>query len=282
MNALAWNTLQDAVDFLAYKTGEHWTEQRVLDAALRFKIQLKAAPPRDTKLSFYRWDDVNGTPANPFVFQHDMHWQLIPLYPIQVAELLCCGETIAGIAKRPEDCDGVANEYVFVEPPLRVNRGMVGITGTCLEIMLSHAIPPGVFVSRSDVVHADAPAATGGTPEAKTGRPPTIKKKAEIVRQIVVAIEQEAGKKFDTGALPGNAADLLDACQRIEKAVTGKASKMTASAETFKDWLRAAGYSFPGGRTPKDQATFWTRHAPTTIPKINAAVFTGVIPDSPL
>jgi len=144
-----------------------------------------------------------------------------------------------------------------------------------------------VFVSRSDVVHTAAPAivqqaATGGTPKVKTGRPPTIKIKAEIVRQIIDAIEQAAGKKFDTGALPGNASDLLDACQRIEKAVNGKASKMTTSAKTFKKWVRAAGYSFPDGRTPKDQATFWTGHTPATIPKINAGVFAEVIPDSPL
>jgi len=117
---------------------------------------------------------------------------------------------------------------------------------------------------------------------ARTGRPPTIKKKAEIVRQIVVAFELVAEKQFDVGALPGSAADLLAACQRIERSLTGKALTMETSSETFKEWLRTAGYSFPNGRTPKNQATFWTHLAPITTGKITAGLFTEVIPETPL
>lgn len=125
------------------------------------------------------------------------------------------------------------------------------------------------------------PPSTDGKP-LRTGRPPSIRAKAEIVRQIVVAFEQVAETQFNPGALPGKATDLLDACQRIEKSLTGKTSKMMATQEAFKDWLRTAGYSFPNGRTPKDQETFWTHLAPAITGKISAEVFTGVIPEKPL
>lgn len=117
---------------------------------------------------------------------------------------------------------------------------------------------------------------------ARTGRPQTIRKKAEIVRQIVDAFELVAEKQFDVGALPGSAVDLLDACQRIERSLTGKTLMMETSSETFKGWLRTAGYSFPNGRTPKTQATFWTHLAPIATGKITAGVFTEVIPEKPL
>lgn len=116
----------------------------------------------------------------------------------------------------------------------------------------------------------------------RMGRPPSIQAKAEIVRQIVVAFEQVAETQFNPGALPGKATDLLDACQRIEKSLTGKTYKMMATQEAFNAWLRAASYSFPNGRTPKDQATFWTHLVPAIMGKINAGVFTGVIPEKPL
>ncbi len=122
-------------------------------------------------------------------------------------------------------------------------------------------------------------AATGGAPKVKTGRPPSVQVKAEIVRQIVVAFETAANRKFDSDVLPGSAADLLDACMRIEKAVTKRNATMVTTTNTFKKWLRAAGYSFSNGCTPKDQATFWTHLTPQTITIINAGVFTGVSPE---
>lgn len=152
-------------------------------------------------------------------------------------------------------------------------------------------LPPElVALAQSSDKQTDAPAArphdntsvNDGTRVAKTGRPPEIARKAEILRQIIIAAEQVAGKQFTPAALPGNADDLLAACKRIEKALTDKILLMEASTETFKGWLRKAGYSFPNGRAPKGQETFWTHIAPKTTGKINAGVFTAVIPGTPL
>jgi hypothetical protein len=128
---------------------------------------------------------------------------------------------------------------------------------------------------------AQAATTKDGELVAKPGRPPSINMKAAILRQIVTAAESITGERFDAGPLPGSAADLLEACQIIEKALTGKATKMAASTETFKNWLRVAGYSFSTGRTPTDQTIFWTHLAPEITAKINPQVFTGVIPETP-
>ncbi len=122
--------------------------------------------------------------------------------------------------------------------------------------------------------------ATEGEP-VRTGRPPSVNAKAKIVHQIIVAFEQAAGKQFDAGALPGKAADLLDACQRIEKVLTRKNAVTMVSPETFKGWLRTAGFAFPNGRTPKDEEIYWTHLVPKTMSIINTAVFTGDFPDTP-
>lgn len=139
-----------------------------------------------------------------------------------------------------------------------------------------------VFVPRSQLP-ADAPAGkVEDVPSVSVGRPPTVRQKAKIVRQIIVAFEQVTEQKFDPAALPGRAADLLDACQRIENTLTTKNSKMMTSPKTFKGWLRSAGYSFPIGRTPKKQKNFWTQHTPETIPQINEIIFTEVSSNIPL
>lgn len=147
---LSWNTLDDAASWLTEATGLPWTARKVLDAALTTSknnlsnpglIYLKAAPPIDTKFAFYRWDAEKGTPSDPLVYQHSMPWQLIPLYRQQILELLACGETLASIARRPEDWDGIKGEYVLVEPreeSLRVNLSMVGIGGRDLGSFASN------------------------------------------------------------------------------------------------------------------------------------------------
>ena len=83
---LSWNTLEEAAKWLSKETKEEWTAKGVLDAANRHKIQLRAAPPKSTKFALYRWDTEKGAPSNPFVFQHAMPWQTLPLYPSQIQE----------------------------------------------------------------------------------------------------------------------------------------------------------------------------------------------------
>ena len=111
MAKLEWNTLKEAADYLTGETGEQWTERRVLDAALKVyqprpggeaqPTHIRAAPPRGTRFSLYRFDMQAATAAtSPFIHQHNMSWRTIFLYPIHVFELLACGETEISIAAR--------------------------------------------------------------------------------------------------------------------------------------------------------------------------------------
>lgn len=146
---LSWNSLAEAADWLTELTGRAHTEKQVLNLGLvtyRDPLRnspptcLQAAPPRDTKFGMYRFDAKQGTPSNPMVRQHEMGWQLIPLYRNHLGELLACGETFASIAKRPDDWDGQAGHYVLIEPltePFKVTLPMVGITGQDLVQLAS-------------------------------------------------------------------------------------------------------------------------------------------------
>lgn len=147
---LAWNTLQEAADFLTATTGVQWTPNKVLSAALETyqpgntqkprPTLIKAAPPRSTALGLYRWDPEIGTPANPMVRQHDAPWQTFSLYHSNVAELLACGESQIAIAQRPEDDHGQEGLYVLIEPldqPFTVTTQMLGLTRVALQQLYS-------------------------------------------------------------------------------------------------------------------------------------------------
>ena len=82
-----------------------------------------------------------------------------------------------------------------------------------------------------------------------------------------------AGKTLDTDALPGSAANLLDACQRIEKAKNNTPKLFNTTEETFKIWLGAAGYRFKAGRPPKIEEEYWTKLCIKTIGNISCDVF---------
>ena len=84
--------------------------------------------------------------------------------------------------------------------------------------------------------------------KAKGGRPKTIEKKANAVRQIIELFEKTAGIKFESNDLPGSAADLLEACQRIERAKTNKFKAFDTTEGAFNKWLKSAGYGFSPGR----------------------------------
>ncbi|MEO6146100.1 MAG: hypothetical protein ABIT70_03465 [Sulfuriferula sp.] len=149
---LLWNTLDEAASWLSKATGETWTARHVLNAVLSSyegnrhrspPTYLKAALPRNTLFGFYEWDADKGTPSNPFVRKHGMPWQTVPLYPVHAYDLLRCGETMVSIARRPDDYDGVAGQYVFIEPLDTghiVKMEMVGVAGQPLNFLaLSYA-----------------------------------------------------------------------------------------------------------------------------------------------
>lgn len=121
----------------------------------------------------------------------------------------------------------------------------------------------------------DGKQATVVTAKPKSGRPKTIYRKACILRQLIDHMAK--GKGIEPENLPGTAANLLDACQRIEESKTGKKSTFSTSEDTFKTWLKYSGYGFKGGRAPKDEAHFWTRLCVETMGLMDEDIFTEVI-----
>jgi hypothetical protein len=114
-----------------------------------------------------------------------------------------------------------------------------------------------------DVTQRVTPAATGSNSpkvgKGKAGRPKTIDKKIEAVREMMARFECAASMKYTPQALCGSAADLLDACQRFEKSNKIKPIEFSTSQDTFNGWLKRAGYSFPTGRTPDNEKKYWTQ-----------------------
>ena len=131
--------------------------------------------------------------------------------------------------------------------------------------------PPEGTPHQATPEHTSAP--ENGKVKARGGRPRVNGKKAEKLRRLIEAMT--AGKTLNTCALPGSAANLLDACQRIEKARTGKAATFGGStAGTFDTLLKTAGYSVKKGRTPIGEKTYWTDLCVKTIGKMPVDVFT--------
>lgn len=109
--------------------------------------------------------------------------------------------------------------------------------------------------------------------QKKGGRPREIGKKADVLRKLITAMT--VGRELDTRDMPGSAANLLDACQRIEKAKNhNRAELFDTTEDTFKTWLTTAGYSFKNGRTPKIEEQYWTKLCVETMGKIPPEVFT--------
>lgn len=136
-----------------------------------------------------------------------------------------------------------------------------------------------VQVGEKEAGHVTANNEAESDAEAKTkgGRPKMSGKKANAVRMIIELFEKTAENEFTSNDLPGSAADLLDACKRIEKAVTNKASLFgDITADTFKTWLKAAGYGFSPGRTRDAEEKYWTNKCPQIAGIITPEVFTDV------
>lgn len=146
MKPLAWNTLDEAADWLSKNTGETWSARHVLSAALAYPKEngcsiayLKAAMPRDTKLAVYEWNPAKGTPEKPFVRKFGAQWEAMRLCLIHVRDLLVHGAATVSIVRYPEDDCGRENEFVFIEPLDQehlVTLDMVGINADDLVAFL--------------------------------------------------------------------------------------------------------------------------------------------------
>lgn len=118
------------------------------------------------------------------------------------------------------------------------------------------------FLKPIDYGHPSNPLATADVPKVskgKAGRPKTIDKKVQAVRDMIARFECAASLQFTPQALSGSAADLLDACKRFEKSNKIKPLEFSTSIDTFNGWLKSAGYSFPTGRTPDIEKNYWTQ-----------------------
>ena len=105
-----------------------------------------------------------------------------------------------------------------------------------------------------------------------TGRPKTVHRKAAIVGKLIAVMT--VGERLTANALPGSIADLLDACARVEIAITKKTTNFGgATTETFNRWLKQAGYGMKSGRTRGAEEKYWTNLLPKVMSKIPCNVF---------
>jgi len=177
-----------------------------------------------------------------------------------------------------KDADGKVIEKGFY-------RGYIGseqkepFTGTVTPILASSteltASKPQAEPASKSVATPAAKASENGKTKARGGRPTVKHEKVAILSQIIGAMIAE--EKLNTGSLPGSAADLFDACKRIERAQTGKANMFgAATLDTFVTWLQQSGFSMKIGRTPNNEKTYWTDLCVQTMVKIPANIFTRV------
>lgn len=153
-----------------------------------------------------------------------------------------------------------------IEPNLEgsVSTGPVQ-AGSVLKSVLHDYLEPAVTPSQPN-----APENTKA--KGKGGRPKSIEKKAAILRNLIEIMLDATVN--DASALRGSAADLLDACQRIEKVHTKKSVVFGGVApNTFNMWLRHAGYGIKAGRTPADEGRYWTNLLPKVMGKVPGDVF---------
>ena len=144
--------------------------------------------------------------------------------------------------------------------------------GPCAAWLGAIGKPPGEYVR---AWLGDKWQEEGAAQKAKTGRPPDLAKKEKAALAIVKAFEEIMGQ-FKGGRLPQSKDDFLDACRRLEKAKTGKASLFgTATADTVAGWIRPGGYRFASGK-PTGKGNLYTSQLPAIAGKILAEVFDAV------
>lgn len=105
----------------------------------------------------------------------------------------------------------------------------------------------------------------------KSGRPKSIKNNATILKQIIESLTED--ESINPTELPGSAKNLQEACKRISQSKLGK-NLFSITPETFKNWLKAAGFGFGSGRTQTKEENYWTNLCVKNIEKINPGIFT--------
>ncbi len=137
MTPLVWSKLDEAAAYLSEVTGENWTKNEVLSAAIEYPISIhrnltfiQVAMPRKTRFGVYVFDmDIGG--LNPFRRKRQFVWIPIRLRQFQVGDLLIHGEVQISSAGDSEAVDGLSEgDYVFIEPLGSnhvVNLDMLGI-----------------------------------------------------------------------------------------------------------------------------------------------------------
>lgn len=103
------------------------------------------------------------------------------------------------------------------------------------------------------------------------GRPKTTNKNAQILKNLIESMTIDI--EVTPNKLAGSAKDLLDACQRIEKAQSNKRKIFQITLPTFNSWLKLTGYSFKTGRTLANERNYWTRLCVKTMGKIPNDIF---------
>lgn len=107
----------------------------------------------------------------------------------------------------------------------------------------------------------------------KIGRPKSIEGKAAILRQIIELLTED--KRINPIELPGSAKDLQDACGRISQSKSRK-NQFITTPETFKNWLKEAGFGFGSGRTKNNEKSYWTTLSVEKLHKLPREIFTEV------
>jgi hypothetical protein len=155
--------------------------------------------------------------------------------------------------------------YVGIGTSMPLARPAANLTASSLQAAL--VSEPATQVAP---IHPNAP--KNDDAKARGGRPKVNHKKADILRRLIAVMTAE--EKCDPGQLPGSAADLLDACKRIERTQTNKTAMFgRANAEAFNTWLRATEYRIKIGRTRNDEKTYWTDLCVKTMGKIRPDIF---------
>ncbi|GKT16236.1 hypothetical protein AVHY2522_10945 [Acidovorax sp. SUPP2522] len=121
-------TVPEALAELTTSTGRPWTESMLFDTALRLNLTLRAAPPRSTTVS--RWRFVIG--EGLVTKARGLPWTLAMLYPQNIAEVWQTGETeVMHSAQQPME----EGDLLWFETAVVVQRQDVRVPAVAVEAM---------------------------------------------------------------------------------------------------------------------------------------------------
>lgn len=130
-------TLNEATVYLTEKSGNSWSESMIFDIALRLDIDLKAAPPRDTKVAIWKFEIGKGLVKKA----SGLPWSLAILHPQSIIELWQTGETEVLHAVQPfSEADD--EQYHWFEEPVVVSMRDVRVTSAAIKTILENSTSP--------------------------------------------------------------------------------------------------------------------------------------------